>query len=119
MGAMAAVESDPLPVDEGAGRRRGHPHRVVVVDHPRPPLGDAAGPVVEVNGVLFEYPGVRIDLVAREGFELFGREIEIKIEARNLTGQTNEEYQKAGENRIDVNSYKVGRSVAVSSSVKF
>jgi TonB-dependent Receptor Plug Domain len=68
---------------------------------------------------VFEYPGVRIDLVAREGFELFGREIEIKIEARNLTGQTNEEYQKAGENRIDVNSYKVGRSVAVSSSVKF
>ncbi len=68
---------------------------------------------------IIEYPGLRIDFVAREGIELAGREIELKFEARNLTGRAHLEYQRSGENRVDFNSYDVGQFFAVSASVKF
>jgi hypothetical protein len=68
---------------------------------------------------VFEHPGVRIDFVAREGFELFGHEVEVKFEARNLTGRKYQETQVSGDNRIDINSYRLGRSVALSAQVKF
>ena len=48
-----------------------------------------------------------------------GQELELKIEARNLTGRKHEEFQQSGENRIDVNTYDVGRSFSVSASLKF
>lgn len=66
-----------------------------------------------------ENPGVRIDFVAREGFEVAGHEIELKLEARNLTGRKYEEYQESDGNRVDLNTYKVGRSVSVSASIRF
>lgn len=65
------------------------------------------------------YPGTRIDFVARQGLELWGREIELKFEARNLTGVGYEEYQKAGKNRVDVNTYDVGRFFSIGASAKF
>lgn len=65
------------------------------------------------------YPGTRIDFVARQGLDLWGREIELKFEARNLTGVGYEEYQKAGKNRIDVNTYDVGRFFSIGASAKF
>ncbi|MCW5759750.1 MAG: TonB-dependent receptor, partial [Phenylobacterium sp.] len=65
---------------------------------------------------IFEHPGIRIDVVARQGFELFGREIELKFEARNLTGRKYEEYQSTDGNRVNVNTYKVGRFFALSGS---
>lgn len=68
---------------------------------------------------IIEYPGVRVDFIARQGLELMGREIELKFEARNLTGQKHEESQKAGGARIDVNTYDVGRTFALSASAKF
>jgi TonB-dependent receptor len=68
---------------------------------------------------VFEYPGLRIDFVARQGVELHGREIELKFEARNLTGQKYEEYQIAGPKRIDLNAYAVGRVFTLSAQVKF
>jgi outer membrane receptor protein involved in Fe transport len=68
---------------------------------------------------IFEHPGIRIDFVARQGFELLGREIELKFEARNLTGRKYEEYQETDGNRINVNTYKVGRFLALSGSVTF
>jgi TonB-dependent receptor len=68
---------------------------------------------------VVENPGVRIDFVAREGFEVAGHEIELKFEARNLTGRKYEEYQEADGNRVNLNTYKVGRTVSVSASVKF
>lgn len=68
---------------------------------------------------VIERPGLRIDFVAREGIMLFNREVELKFEARNLTRRRHVEFQKSGARRFDVNSYDVGRSVALSASLKF
>ncbi len=64
-------------------------------------------------------PGLRLDFVAREGFEFLGAEFEIKFEVRNITGTRNEEFQQFGDTRIDRNSYDLGQSFALSASVKF
>jgi outer membrane receptor protein involved in Fe transport len=68
---------------------------------------------------VIEYPGVRIDFVWREGFEVRGREVELKLEARNLTGVKYQEYQSAGANRVYLNSYDLGRTIALSAQAKF
>ncbi|MXP41589.1 TonB-dependent receptor [Altererythrobacter soli] len=68
---------------------------------------------------VVEKPGVQLDFVAREGFDLFGRALEFKAEIRNILGQDHEEYQQSGDRRIDVNSYDVGTSVALSLSTTF
>lgn len=68
---------------------------------------------------IFAYPGIRVDFVARQGIEVAGRELELKFEARNLTGQKYEEYQSTAGNRVDINTYDVGRSFNVSVQVKF
>jgi outer membrane receptor protein involved in Fe transport len=68
---------------------------------------------------VIERPGFRLDFVAREGIEMFKREIELKFEARNITGQRHEEFQKSGTNRIDINTYDVGTTLALSATVKF
>lgn len=65
------------------------------------------------------YPGVRIDFVARQGLTLMGREVELKFEARNLAGVGYEEYQQSGSNRVDVNTYDVGRTFSIGASAKF
>ena len=68
---------------------------------------------------ILENPGLTIDLVARQGFTLAGADLEVKLEARNLTGRDHFEYQTNGTTRIENNSYKVGRSFAVSLSAEF
>lgn len=68
---------------------------------------------------VIEYPGVRIDFVARQGFDFRGQEIEMKLEARNLTGRAHLEYQRSGDNRVDFNTYDIGQFFALSASVKF
>lgn len=68
---------------------------------------------------VVEKPGFRLDFVAREGIKVGGREVELKFEARNITGRRHIEAQQAGGNRLDINSYDVGTSVALSASVKF
>ncbi|MEP6785774.1 MAG: TonB-dependent receptor [Sphingomonadales bacterium] len=67
---------------------------------------------------VIERPGFRIDFVAREAVKLFDKEIELKFEARNITGQKHEEFQTSGTNRIDINTYKVGTTFALSATVK-
>ncbi|MBU1377248.1 MAG: TonB-dependent receptor [Alphaproteobacteria bacterium] len=68
---------------------------------------------------IFEHPGFRLDLVLRQGVEVAGRDIELKFEARNLTGRKYEEYQQTAGNRVDVNTYKVGRVFTLSASTTF
>src|SRR5690606_6503999 len=77
------------------------------------------GPVVE--GVrlpdIVEKPGLTIDLVARQGFELAGAEIELKFEGRNLTRTRYQEYQTfPNDVRVDTNTYDVGRKFSLSLS---
>ena len=74
-----------------------------------------AGPLPDI----IEEPGLQLDFVVRQGIELAGKEVELKFEARNLTGQDHEEFQTNGANRIDINSYDVGRSFSLGASIKF
>ncbi|ESQ77441.1 TonB-denpendent receptor [Asticcacaulis sp. AC402] len=68
---------------------------------------------------IFEYPGLRVDFVARQGVTVRGRELEVKFEARNLTGQKYEEYQTSGDNRVDINAYDLGQVFSLSVQAKF
>ena len=66
---------------------------------------------------VIESPGWRIDLVMREGIELFGKQFEGKLEVRNILGRGHDEFQRAGDNRIEINSYDLGTTVALSVSM--
>ena len=68
---------------------------------------------------IVENPGFTLDLVYRQGFELMGSEGELKVEARNITGRDNFEYQTNGTQRIEINSYDVGTSFSASVSFTF
>jgi outer membrane receptor protein involved in Fe transport len=68
---------------------------------------------------IIEKPGLRLDFVARERIHLLGKSAEIKLEVRNLLGQDNEEFQQFEANRIDINSYDVGRTVSAGLSFTF
>ncbi len=65
-----------------------------------------------------EKPGLTLDFVARQGFDVLGRELEIKFEARNITGQKYQEYQQSGDNIIYFNRYKLGTTISLSASIK-
>ncbi|TCD02064.1 TonB-dependent receptor [Erythrobacteraceae bacterium CFH 75059] len=66
-----------------------------------------------------EDPGLRVDLVAREAVNFLGLPLELKFEARNIFGRGNFEYQTNGVQRIEVNSYEVGRSISLSAAYDF
>ena len=68
---------------------------------------------------LVEEPGLRIDFVWREGVRLFNTEVELKFEARNLTGQDYEEFQRLNDSRIDTNSYDLGRTFTLGATFRF
>lgn len=69
---------------------------------------------------VIERPGFRLDFVAREGVDMGNdREMEIKFELRNITGRRHEEFQQSGANRIEINTYDLGRTASLSASVKF
>lgn len=68
---------------------------------------------------VIEKPGITLDFVARQGVKLFGIDTEWKFEARNITNTRHQEYQQAGENRVDVNTYDIGRKFSLSASAKF
>jgi outer membrane receptor protein involved in Fe transport len=68
---------------------------------------------------IIERPGLRIDFVAREGVVVMGRELDIKFEVRNITGRGHDEFQAAGGNRIEINTYDVGTTFSASASFKF
>jgi outer membrane receptor protein involved in Fe transport len=68
---------------------------------------------------IVEKPGIRLDLVLRQEFDFLGTLFEMKLEGRNLTGQEYEEFQQAGDNRIDVNRYDLGRTFSLGFSAKF
>lgn len=74
-----------------------------------------AGPLPDI----IERPGFNVDFVVRQGIEFGGKEVELKFEARNLTGQDHEEFQTNGTDRIEVNSYDVGQSFSLGASLKF
>ena len=68
---------------------------------------------------IVEDPGLTVDFVARRELPLFGQPFELKLEARNIFGRDNFEFQTNGTNRIEINSYEVGRSYSFSISTEF
>lgn len=68
---------------------------------------------------VIEYPGLRVDVVLRQGIALAGRELELKLEGRNLTGRKHLEYQTFEDGRVDFNTYALGRVFSLSATAKF
>ena len=68
---------------------------------------------------IFEYPGFRLDFVARQGVRLLGVDSEIKFEARNITGTRYREFQENGANRIYYNLYSQGTTLTLGWTVNF
>jgi len=68
---------------------------------------------------IIEQPGFHLDFVARQGIEIGGKEIELKLEVRNITGTKYQEYQQNGANKVFFNLYDVGTSGTLGASIKF
>ncbi len=82
------------------------------------------GPVGGGGGIrlpdLIERPGIRFDVVARQGIDVAGKQIEVKFEGRNLTGTGYREYQTfSNGTEVDINRYKLGRVFTLGASVQF
>ena len=68
---------------------------------------------------IFESPGLTVDFVVRQGLNLFGRDLEMKFEARNLFGRGYSEFQERSGNKVFYNRYDVGTSFSASVSTSF
>jgi hypothetical protein len=66
-----------------------------------------------------ESPGFRADVVARQGFMIGERMLELKLEARNVFGRGYSEFQRNGGNVVYYNKYDVGTSFGMSLSMSF
>jgi outer membrane receptor protein involved in Fe transport len=68
---------------------------------------------------IYESPGLRVDLVLRQGLTMFQQELEAKFEARNIFGQRYEEFQERGGNIVYYNKYDIGTSFVASITMNF
>jgi outer membrane receptor protein involved in Fe transport len=68
---------------------------------------------------IFESPGLRVDVVLRQGLTFFQQDLEAKFEARNVFGKGYKEFQERGGNIVYYNKYDVGTSFVASISVNF
>jgi hypothetical protein len=68
---------------------------------------------------IIEKPGVRLDVVARQGVKLGFTDLELKFEARNLTGTGYREYQQFDGSTVDINRYRLGRMFTFGVSATF
>jgi hypothetical protein len=77
------------------------------------------GPVGSDFPDIRESPGLRVDFVVRQGFDMFGQSADAKFEARNLLGRGYREFQKSGDNIVYFNKYDIGRSFSLSLTLNF
>ncbi|MBD8676944.1 TonB-dependent receptor domain-containing protein [Sphingomonas sp. CFBP 13720] len=69
---------------------------------------------------IIEQPGIRLDVVGRQGFELAGANLELKLEARNLTGTRFTEGQTfENGNTVYINRYNLGRVFSLGITATF
>lgn len=69
---------------------------------------------------IIEHPGVRFDIVARQGFEIGGGKFELKLEGRNLLGTRFQESQTfSNDSVVYINRYNVGRVFTLGLSATF
>ncbi|MEO8064450.1 MAG: TonB-dependent receptor [Pseudomonadota bacterium] len=68
---------------------------------------------------IYESPGLRVDVVLRQGLTWFQQELEAKFEARNVLGRGYQEFQERDGNVVYYNKYDVGTSFVASLTVNF
>ncbi|MGR6328283.1 TonB-dependent receptor domain-containing protein [Sphingomonas sp. XXL09] len=69
---------------------------------------------------IVEHPGIRLDMVMRQGFDLGGGKWELKAEARNLTRTRYRESQTFDNGReVFINRYNLGRVFSLGVSTTF
>jgi TonB-dependent receptor len=69
---------------------------------------------------IIESPGLRLDVVLREGIEIGNdRMLELKFEARNLTGTDYSETQRLNGSQLTLNSYDIGTSFSFGATLQF
>ena len=68
---------------------------------------------------IYESPGLRVDIVVRQGLTLFQQNLEAKFEARNVFGQGYEEFQERDGNIVYYNKYDIGTSFVASITMNF
>jgi TonB-dependent receptor len=68
---------------------------------------------------VVERPGVQFDAVFRQGFDFLGSEATLKLEARNIFGRRNQEFQDDGTTRFEINTFDLGTTFAGSLSLTF
>jgi outer membrane receptor protein involved in Fe transport len=70
---------------------------------------------------IVERPGIRLDFVLRQGFQVLGGDWELKFEGRNLTKTRFVEFQDYGGTTgiADTNTYDLGRTFSLGLSTRF
>jgi hypothetical protein len=70
---------------------------------------------------FIERPGIRLDVVARQGIRLPGidKQVDFKLEARNLTGTGYREFQRFENGTVFLNRYRLGRAFSLGASITF
>lgn len=69
---------------------------------------------------IVEHPGIRLDMVVRQGVEVAGAKFEVKAEARNLTHTNYRESQTfASGNEVFINKYDLGRVFSLGVTATF
>ena len=69
---------------------------------------------------VLERPGIQLDAVFRQNIVVAGTDMTIGLSARNLLGESNEEFQVNSEGRrTEFNTYERGRSLSASITARF
>jgi outer membrane receptor protein involved in Fe transport len=68
---------------------------------------------------IYESPGLRVDIVLRQGLRWFQQEVEAKLEARNILGRGYKEFQERDGNVVYYNKYDIGTSFVASLTMNF
>ncbi|WP_236617655.1 hypothetical protein [Sphingobium ummariense] len=68
---------------------------------------------------VYEYPGINLDFVVRQGIHVLDRQFDFKFEARNITGNKYKETQSNGTNTVTYNAYDIGTTFNFSLSTTF
>ncbi|QNE30726.1 TonB-dependent receptor plug domain-containing protein [Sphingomonas sp. NBWT7] len=69
---------------------------------------------------IIEKPGIRVDFVARQTVDFLGTRVELKGEARNLTGTKYQERQTFDDGRqVFINRFEQGRLYTLGASITF
>ncbi|WP_379920651.1 TonB-dependent receptor domain-containing protein [Erythrobacter sp. R86502] len=68
---------------------------------------------------VVEDPGLTVDVVARSEVKLGNLPLELSLEARNIFGRDNFEFQEINGNRAEINTFDVGTSFSIGLKAEF